>query len=70
MGGSTSSGRTVAAPAATPEVPSGYMSRISRLNTMDDLNALVEEAANDDSITNDEYQRIYDAAIRRVRSVG
>ena len=49
---------------------SKYLQRIQRLNTMTTLNNLLEEAANDDNITNREYQQIYDAAIGRVRQIG
>ena len=42
------------------------MTRINSLNTMDGLNRLAEQASNDDRITNDDYVRIYDAALRRV----
>ena len=62
MGHSTSSGR------GSGSIVNGYMQRISRLETMDDLNSLAEEAANDDRITNDDYIRIYGAALDRVNT--
>lgn len=61
MGHSTASGRGGARSAAD-----GYLERASRLRTRDELNAFAEEAANDMTITNADYIRIYDAALRRV----
>ena len=43
-----------------------YMKRIERADSMDDLNEIVEEAANDESLTNNQYERIALYAIDHV----
>lgn len=47
---------------------SGYHNRIQSADSLDALNQIVEDAANDDSITNDEYEKIYATALERVQT--
>ena len=44
---------------------SEYLARIASLDTPADLNALIEEAAFNDDITNAEYEDIYRTALYR-----
>lgn len=46
-----------------------YAARIQKMSHMDELEALIEEASNDDSITNDEYCKLYDACQDRINEV-
>ena len=79
MGTGTSSGRNKAALAAETSKPANgtatsespfdmYMKRVSAMNDMTGLNDTIERAANDDTLTNAEYQQIYDAAIRKIQT--
>lgn len=44
-----------------------YIDRIRTTVAISDLNAIVEEAANDDNLTTEEYRKIYDKAIENVQ---
>ena len=46
-----------------------YLARIQKMSYEDELEALIEEASKDDSITNDEYCKLYDACQDRVNEV-
>ncbi len=43
-----------------------YIKRITEADTLSEINDIVEEAANDDRITNEEYQKIYSYALDMV----
>ncbi len=45
-----------------------YLERIATADTLDELDAIVEEASNDDNLTNNEYGKIYSAAETKARS--
>lgn len=45
-----------------------YIKRIAEANSIAVLNDIVEEAANDETITNTEYQEVYDAALQAIRT--
>ena len=74
MGSGTSSGKTGVASVATGQVSEAqqqtndYLKRISKLDTIASLNSVVEEAANNDVISNQQYQTIYDAAIKKIQT--
>lgn len=74
MGSGTSSGKTSVASVATGQVSEAqqqtndYLNRISKLDTIAALNSVVEEAANNDVISNQQYQTIYDAAIKKIQT--
>lgn len=44
-----------------------YLEMIENANTFIRLNEVVEEASFDDDITNDEYEKIYVAAVDKAR---
>lgn len=44
-----------------------YIDRIRKAWAISDLNEIVEAAANDDSLTTEEYCKIYETAINDVR---
>lgn len=46
-----------------------YTERIAKATSMEDLNSIVEDAADDDRITNEVYCRVFDACVERVRSL-
>lgn len=46
----------------------GYMSMIDRAQTLDDLDRIVEAAANNSSITNEEYANVYAHSLRKAQS--
>ena len=71
MGAGTSSGKSGQTSGANAGgATASYMSQIQKLDSMTALNNLVERAANDEGLTSQEYQRIYDAAIKRVQRIG
>ena len=66
MGHSTSSGRSQSG-ASQASLVDSYLSRASRLHSMSELNELIEAAANDDGLRNQEYERIYSEIVRRIQ---
>ena len=46
----------------------GYMNMIDRANTLDDLDSIVEAAANNSSISNKDYEEIYTRSPRKAQS--
>jgi len=42
---------------------SEYMKRVNSATTADELNGIIETAANDDSLTNAEYEAVYRYAL-------
>lgn len=45
-----------------------YESEINRANSLDELDAIIERLANDDSLSNKEYEALYSKALRRAQS--
>ena len=45
-----------------------YIRRIAEADSIAALNDIVEEAANDETITNAEYQEVYNAALEAIRA--
>lgn len=52
---------------APKTVASKYMDRINGAKSMDDLDSIIEEASNDDSMSNKEYEQLYAAALSRAQ---
>lgn len=54
----------------TPKTPfQNYVDMINGADgIIDELNDIIEQAANDDGLTNDEYCELYDMAIKSVRN--
>ena len=46
----------------------GYMRLIDRANTLDDLDSIVEAAANNSNISNREYEEIYTRSLRKAQA--
>lgn len=46
-----------------------YTEKIAAARDFDDLCNIVEDAADDDRITNEVYCRVFDACVERVRSL-
>lgn len=45
-----------------------YIRRMAEADSITALNDVVEEAANDETITNTEYREVYDAALEAIRT--
>lgn len=45
-----------------------YIKSIAEADSITALNDIVEEAANDETITNTEYQEVYSAALEAIRT--
>lgn len=45
-----------------------YMDKIKAADTLDELDRITEQAANDDSLTGEEYTEIYSAALRKAQN--
>jgi len=46
-----------------------YIERLKEVHAIEDMNRIIEEAANDNRLTTEEYQTIYLAGIRMVMDV-
>lgn len=46
----------------------GYMDMICRAQTLDDLDRIVEAAANNFNITNKEYAEVYERSLQKAKS--
>lgn len=44
-----------------------YIERLHKAETLADLNEIVDEAANDDRLTNGEYEVVYEESFRMIR---
>lgn len=47
-----------------------YAERIDAAKSLEELENIIEEAADDDWITNEEYCRVYDYCVNRVLKIG
>lgn len=45
-----------------------YIKRIAEADSITALNEIVEDAANDETITNTEYEAVYNAALEAIRT--
>lgn len=45
-----------------------YLERIEKAETLDELNAIAESAAFDETLTNNEYCNIYSEALKKAQS--
>ena len=45
-----------------------YRERLLTAQTLDEINAIVESAAFDENLTNDEYCNIYSEAVKKVQT--
>ena len=53
--------------AESQPAPSRYMDEIEAADTLDELDRITEQAANDDTLTGEEYTEIYSAAMRKAQ---